>query len=257
MSCVDFSKLFFSSVLCVSCRLCPSPCSISDHAADLEKNDFFMLEPSEESNGCFLAVLRRVVSTKWAELTPMNGPRQCICFPPVVTVIYFGLCPFYLRESGVNSHLWYFISRCSGQRKTFLLDVAAGGLPEMKKIDRYVWTVSTVHHFLNPENPECNLPSVKNSPQSPLSFFFFFLNLEWNWKTSWAPGWAVNVKMSITGCDRYLVTPLLPKNYKEEGRLEEDLRRVLGQSSLVTQIERSKSVRCWLRRWSVRAERSC
>ncbi|XP_075889163.1 putative methyltransferase NSUN7 isoform X2 [Nelusetta ayraudi] len=41
-------------------RLCPSPFSSTDHAADSEKRNFFMLEPSEESNGCFLAVLGRV-----------------------------------------------------------------------------------------------------------------------------------------------------------------------------------------------------
>ncbi|KAL7395569.1 hypothetical protein ABVT39_019442 [Epinephelus coioides] len=41
-------------------RLSPSPFSIPDHAEDPEKTDpFFMLEPSEQGNGCFLAVLSR------------------------------------------------------------------------------------------------------------------------------------------------------------------------------------------------------
>ncbi|XP_059201713.1 putative methyltransferase NSUN7 [Centropristis striata] len=41
-------------------RLSPSPFSIPDHAEGLEETEhFFMLEPSEQSNGCFLAVLSR------------------------------------------------------------------------------------------------------------------------------------------------------------------------------------------------------
>ncbi|XP_034739000.1 putative methyltransferase NSUN7 isoform X1 [Etheostoma cragini] len=41
-------------------RLSPSPFSIPDHAKAPEETDpFFMLEPSEQSNGCFLAVLSR------------------------------------------------------------------------------------------------------------------------------------------------------------------------------------------------------
>ncbi|XP_070692913.1 putative methyltransferase NSUN7 [Pempheris klunzingeri] len=41
-------------------RLSPSPFSIPDHAEGLKETDpFFTLEPSEESNGCFLAVLSR------------------------------------------------------------------------------------------------------------------------------------------------------------------------------------------------------
>ncbi|XP_041800623.1 putative methyltransferase NSUN7 [Chelmon rostratus] len=41
-------------------RLSPSPFSILGHAEDPEETDpFFMLESSEESNGCFLAVLKR------------------------------------------------------------------------------------------------------------------------------------------------------------------------------------------------------
>ncbi|KAG8004049.1 putative 28S rRNA (cytosine-C(5))-methyltransferase [Nibea albiflora] len=41
-------------------RLSPSPFSILDHADGQKKTDpFFTLEPSEESNGCFLAVLDR------------------------------------------------------------------------------------------------------------------------------------------------------------------------------------------------------
>lgn len=72
MSCLFvffFFQCFFFALcvcvrVCVCCRLCPSPFSSSDHAADSEKRDFFMLEPSEESNGCFLAVLGRVVSIR-------------------------------------------------------------------------------------------------------------------------------------------------------------------------------------------------
>lgn len=42
----------------------PSPFSIFKKDEGLEKKDsFFMLEPSEESNGCFLAVLNREVSS--------------------------------------------------------------------------------------------------------------------------------------------------------------------------------------------------
>ncbi|XP_076595910.1 putative methyltransferase NSUN7 [Chaetodon auriga] len=41
-------------------RLSPSPFSIPDHAEGPEETDpFFMLESSEKSNGCFLAVLKR------------------------------------------------------------------------------------------------------------------------------------------------------------------------------------------------------
>ncbi|XP_029297302.1 LOW QUALITY PROTEIN: putative methyltransferase NSUN7 [Cottoperca gobio] len=41
-------------------RLSPSPFSIPDHAEGPEETEpFFMLEPSEQSNGCFLAVLSR------------------------------------------------------------------------------------------------------------------------------------------------------------------------------------------------------
>ncbi|XP_035524639.1 putative methyltransferase NSUN7 isoform X1 [Morone saxatilis] len=44
----------------VNFRLSPSPFSIPHHAEGPEETDpFFMLEPSEESNGCFLAVLHR------------------------------------------------------------------------------------------------------------------------------------------------------------------------------------------------------
>ncbi|KAM9356736.1 putative methyltransferase NSUN7 [Symphorus nematophorus] len=41
-------------------RLSPSPFSSPDHTEGLKETDaFFMLEPSEESNGCFLAVLNK------------------------------------------------------------------------------------------------------------------------------------------------------------------------------------------------------
>ncbi|XP_054454057.1 putative methyltransferase NSUN7 [Anoplopoma fimbria] len=41
-------------------RLSPSPFSIPDHAEDpMETQPFFMLEPSEQNNGCFLAVLSK------------------------------------------------------------------------------------------------------------------------------------------------------------------------------------------------------
>ncbi|XP_068570814.1 putative methyltransferase NSUN7 isoform X2 [Cebidichthys violaceus] len=40
-------------------RLSPSPFSIPDHAEGPKNTPFFMLEPSEQSNGCFLAVLSR------------------------------------------------------------------------------------------------------------------------------------------------------------------------------------------------------
>ncbi|TMS17702.1 Putative methyltransferase NSUN7 [Larimichthys crocea] len=49
-------------------RLSPSPFSVLDHADGQRKTDpFFILEPSEESNGCFLAVLDREPKPEFKE----------------------------------------------------------------------------------------------------------------------------------------------------------------------------------------------
>ncbi|XP_042349616.1 putative methyltransferase NSUN7 [Plectropomus leopardus] len=53
-------------------RLSPFPFSIPDHAEGPEETDpFFMLEPSEQNNGCFLAVLSR-------EPKPVEAPHEVI-----------------------------------------------------------------------------------------------------------------------------------------------------------------------------------
>lgn len=83
--------------VCVCCRLCPSPFSSSDHAEDSEKKNFFMLEPSEASNGCFLAVLGRVVSIR--KHTTFNTSRVKHVFPFSLQksrpcLLVFALCTF-------------------------------------------------------------------------------------------------------------------------------------------------------------------
>lgn len=131
MSCVDFSNLpFFCCVMCLMQALSIPvqhfwPCGRFWekrllHAWTLRGEQWLLFGCPQESGKHQMS----------RELTPMNRPRQSICFPPVLPLIYFGLCPFYLRGSGVNSHLWYFFWRCSGQRKTFLLDVETSGLPQ-------------------------------------------------------------------------------------------------------------------------------
>lgn len=56
-------KFIFSTfIVCFFSSLSRSPFSIFKEDEGLQKKDFFfILEPSEESNGCFLAVLKREV----------------------------------------------------------------------------------------------------------------------------------------------------------------------------------------------------
>lgn len=102
MSCL-FVFFFFNvalCVFCVCCRLCPSLFSGSDHAADSEKMDFFMLEPSEESNGCFLAVLGRVVSIRKHTMLTAEPGRSV--FSPSAFSSQYHAClflPFALSNS--------------------------------------------------------------------------------------------------------------------------------------------------------------
>lgn len=62
-----FFKLYFPVLLrmcmCVSFRPSPSPFMSSEYPKAMDETDsFFMLEPTEHTNGSFLAVLTRVVS---------------------------------------------------------------------------------------------------------------------------------------------------------------------------------------------------
>lgn len=66
--------LFVENFMCVASRLGSCPFSLLDHSEDPEKTDpFFMLEPSKESNGCFLAVLNIEVNITLTECSSVKG----------------------------------------------------------------------------------------------------------------------------------------------------------------------------------------